>query len=117
MYSERLLDLFQNPRNVGELEPPAIVVEVSNPACGDILRFSVRLGGNVVEEARFRTRGCAAAIAAGSALTELVKGKTLEELARLKSADIEQAVGGLSPESRHAAALCLEAVRGVLKAV
>lgn len=117
MYSERLLDFFQNPRNVGELEPPAIVVEVSNPACGDLLRFSVRFEGNAAAEARFRTRGCTASIAAGSALTEVVKGKTISELARLKSADIEEAVGGLSPESRHAAVLCVDAIRAVLKAV
>lgn len=115
MYSERLLDFFQNPRNVGELEPPAIAVEVSNPACGDILRLSVRFEANAVGEARYRTRGCTASIAAGSALTGLVKGKTVAELSRLRSADIEEALGGLSPESRHAAVLCVDAVRAVLE--
>lgn len=117
MYSERLLNLFQNPRNVGDLAPPAITVEVSNPACGDVLRLSARFEGDVLAEARYRTRGCTASIAAGSALTELARGKTLQELARLKSTDIEEAVGGLTPESKHAAALCLDAVRALLRAL
>ena len=75
MYPERLLEHFQNPRNVGELEPPALLVEVSNPACGDILRLSARFEGGRVVEARYKVRGCTASIAAGSALTEWMRGK------------------------------------------
>lgn len=114
MYSARLLDHFQNPRNVGELPPPAVTVEVSNPACGDILRLSVRFSGDTAEEVRYKTRGCTASIAAGSALTECIAGKTRSELAQFKAAHIETAVGGLSPESKHAAALCVDAVKAVL---
>ena len=80
MYSERLLDHFQNPRNVGELPPPAITLEVSNPACGDILRLSVRIEEGRVAEARYKVRGCTASIAAGSALTEMLHGKTKTEV-------------------------------------
>jgi nitrogen fixation NifU-like protein len=115
MYSERLIDHFQNPRNVGELAPPAVTVEVSNPACGDLLRLSVRFEGDVAVEARYKTRGCTASIAAGSALTEWIIGKTRSELAGLKPATIEEAVGGLAPESTHAAVLCIDGVRAVLK--
>ena len=69
MHSERLLEHFRNPRNVGILEPPATVVDVSNPACGDLLRLSVRFEGDRVAEVKYQVRGCTASIAAGSALT------------------------------------------------
>ena len=116
MYSQRLLEHFQNPRNVGELAPPAITVEVSNPACGDILRLSVRFEGDVVAEVRYKTRGCTASIAAGSALTEWVTGKTRAELTRITTAIIEDAIGGLQPESKHAAVLCVDGLWALLKA-
>ena len=115
MYSERLLDHFQNPRNVGELAAPAVTVEVTNPACGDILRLSARFEGDAVAEARYKTRGCTASIAAGSALTEWMAGKSKSELDELKPALIEDMVGGLEPESKHAAVLCADAVRLLLK--
>lgn len=116
MYSARLLDHFQNPRNVGVLPPPAVTVEVSNPACGDILCLSVRFQQGRVAEARYQTRGCTASIAAGSALTEWLPGKTPQEMAALRPAAIEQALDGLAPESKHAAALCADGVRAVLRA-
>ena len=115
MYSERLIEHFRNPRHVGELPPPAVVVEVTNPVCGDILRLSARFEGERVAEVRYRTRGCTASIGAGSALAEWMGGKTREELAALRAADIEEAVGGLSAESRHAASLCIDAVRALLR--
>ena len=116
MHSARLLDHFQNPRNVGELLPPAVTVEVSNPICGDILRLSVRFDGDDASEARFLTRGCTASIAAGSALTEWITGKTRAELAAVNAAVVEEAVGGLIPESKHAAVLCVDAVKALLRA-
>src|SRR5437867_12235482 len=111
MYSQRLLDHFQNPRNVGELPPPAVTVEVSNPVCGDILRLSVRFEGLVVAEARYKTRGCTASIATGSALTEWLAGKTKQDLSELKPSTVEALVGELSAESKHAALLCWDAVK------
>jgi nitrogen fixation NifU-like protein len=116
MHSQRLLDHFQNPRNVGELPPPAVTVEVTNPICGDILRLSVRFDGDRAAEARYLTRGCTASIAAGSALTEWVTDKTRAELAAVNAAVVEEAVGGLIPESKHAAVLCVDAVKALLKA-
>src|SRR6202167_2801574 len=109
MYSARLLDHFQNPRNVGELAPPAVAVEVSNPVCGDILRLSALFEAGRIAQCGFKVRGCTASIAAGSALTELISGRDKAGLGSLTAADIEQAVGGLSNESKHAAALCLDA--------
>jgi nitrogen fixation NifU-like protein len=115
MYSERLLDHFQNPRNVGELPPPAVTVEASNPACGDILRLAVRFEGDTLVAVRYKVRGCTASIAAGSALTEWLLGKTRAEIAGLRPAIIENALGGLAPESKHAAVLCGDAVKLLLK--
>jgi len=114
MHGALLLDHFQHPRNAGELAPPAITVEVSNPVCGDILRLSVQFEADRAIAARYKTRGCTASIAAGSALTEWIVGKTPQELSRVKRADVERAVGGLSAESKHAAALCVDAVRAIL---
>ena len=114
MHSERLLDHFQNPRNPGELAPPAVKVDVTNPACGDILRLSARFEDGRVAEARFLTRGCTASIAASSALTEWMTGKSPADLAALTAPVIEAAVGGLEPASQHAAVLCVDAVRSLL---
>lgn len=115
MYSERLLDHFRNPRNAGELEAPAVTVEVSNPACGDIMRLSARIAEGRVTEARYLTRGCTASIAAGSALTEWMAGKSLADLKKLRPEVLEGALGGLSAESRHAAVLCCDAVKALLR--
>jgi nitrogen fixation NifU-like protein len=116
MYSERLLDHFKNPRNAGVLQPPAIMVDVTNPACGDMLRLSVRFEGDRVAEVRFQTRGCTASIAASSALTEWMTGKSRLELRILHASEIEDAVGGLEPASKHAAVLCVDAVKQVVAA-
>ena len=116
MYSEAFLDHFKNPRNVGELPPPAVTVEISNPACGDILRLSARFEDGRVAEVGYKVRGCTASIASGSALTEWMIGKSRAELAALTAATIESAVGGLIPESKHAAVLCVDGVKALLKA-
>jgi len=114
MYSESLLDHFQNPRNVGELPPPALTVEVSNPVCGDILRLSVEFREGRAVEVRYKTRGCTASIAAGSALTEWLCGKSAAEMVALSARDIEESVGGLSAESKHAAVLCVDAAKALV---
>jgi nitrogen fixation NifU-like protein len=116
MFSERLLDHFMNPRNAGSLGPPAVTVEVSNPACGDILRLSARFELGVTVEIRFLAKGCAASMAAGSALTELAHGRRLHELAHLDQAAVEAALGGLPPASRHAAVLAIDALRALHRA-
>ena len=116
MYPERLLDHFRNPRNVGELPPPAVTVEAANPACGDILRLSARFESGVAVEVRYKVRGCTASIAAGSALTEWMVGKTREEIVRFQPSMIEEALGVLPPASKHAAALCADGLRSLLAA-
>jgi nitrogen fixation NifU-like protein len=115
MYPEPLLEHFRNPRNVGELPAPAVTVEASNPACGDVLRLSVRFEAGVAAEVRYKVLGCAASIAAGSALSEWVLGKTCEDLALFDPAVIDEALGGLPPASKHAAALCADALRLLLR--
>jgi nitrogen fixation protein NifU and related proteins len=116
LYSEVFLDHFKNPRNVGELSPPAVTVQISNPACGDILRLSARFENGRVAEVRYKIRGCTASIASGSALTEWMLGKSRVELAELTAGMIESAVGGLIPESKHAAVLCVDGVKALLSA-
>ncbi len=111
MYSERLLDHFQNPRNVGQLDPPAVMVEASNPACGDILRLWARFEDDVAVEVRYKVLGCTASIAAGSALTEWLAGKSRAKMRTFRAAMVEEAVGGLQPESKHAAVLCADGVK------
>ncbi len=112
--SPELIEHFRNPRNVGELPPPAITVEVSNPICGDILRLSALIENGRVARSGFKVRGCTASIAAGSALTELIAGRDQAGLKHLTAADVEAAVGGLSNESKHAAALCVDAIRALV---
>ena len=117
MYSPAMLDHFQNPRNAGELPPPAVTVEVTNPACGDIMRLSVLVEEGRLRDVRFKTSGCVASIACGSLLTELIQGKTLEQAKRMSAFQIAQGLGGLPPESGHASMLAEEALKAVLKAV
>jgi nitrogen fixation NifU-like protein len=116
MYSRELLDHFKNPRNVGELPAPAVSGGVTNPACGDFMRLYVLFEGDRVVDSRYQTRGCTASIGAGSALTEWLRGRAVEELRGLRAEDIAAMLGGLSPESHHAAVLCVEALRAVLAA-
>ncbi|HWE51655.1 MAG TPA: iron-sulfur cluster assembly scaffold protein [Bryobacteraceae bacterium] len=112
--SPELIEHFRNPRNVGELPAPAITVEVSNPVCGDILRLSALVENGRVIRSGFKVRGCTASIAAGSALTELITGQDRTGLGKLRASDVDAAVGGLSNESKHAAALCEDAIRALM---
>jgi nitrogen fixation NifU-like protein len=101
---------------VGELGPPAITVEVANPACGDKLRLAVRFEDGHAAEVRYKVLGCTASIAAGSALTEWIAGKTRGELAAFDPAVIEDALGGLPATSKHAAVLCSDGVKKLFEA-
>ena len=117
MHTERLLEHFRNPRGVGDLDAPAVTVEVSNPACGDLLRLAVRFESGAVTEARYRVRGCTASIAAGSALTTWLAGKSAADLAAFRAETIEAALGCLPAESKHSAVLCADAVRALLRSL
>ena len=114
MYSAQLLDHFQNPRNAGEIADADAAAEIENPACGDVLRLTLKAGGGRIAQARFKAKGCVAAIACGSALTELVLGKTLSEAQSLRREDVATAVGGLPQASTHAAQLALDALSAAL---
>jgi nitrogen fixation NifU-like protein len=116
VHSDLLLEHFRNPRNVGQLPEPAIAVDVTNPACGDLLHLSARFENGIVAEARFQVRGCTASIAAGSALSEWMAGKTRAQLLALTAEVIDQALGGLEPASKHAAALCVDGARAIAQA-
>jgi nitrogen fixation NifU-like protein len=115
LHSERLLEHFKNPRNLGHLPAPALTADVSNPVCGDWLRLSARFEAGRVAEVRYQVRGCTASIAAGSALTEWMQGKTRAELADVNAAVIEAAVGGLEPATKHAATLCTDGLKRLLE--
>jgi nitrogen fixation NifU-like protein len=117
MFSSRLIEHFTHPHNVGELPPPALTADAANPACGDTLRLSARFENGAVAEARYQVRGCTASVAAGSALTVWLAGKARADLASLTPAVIEEALGGLDAESRHAAVLCVDAVRALLRSL
>ena len=114
MYSPELLDHFEHPRNAGELAGASVRVRAENPACGDVLELAVRFAGDSIEDIRFRAKGCVPAMACGSALTELAKGKSIEEARAIRDEDVVRAVGGLPPASGHAAQLAVDALRTVL---
>jgi SUF system NifU family Fe-S assembly protein len=117
MYSEQLLDHFQNPRNAGEIANADAVAEIENPACGDVLRLTFKFRDGRIEQMRFRAKGCVAAIASASALTELVLGKSLQEARSLTRDDVSAAVGGLPQASTHAAQLALDALAAALSSI
>jgi len=117
VYSAKLLDHFEHPRNVGEVAGADASVRVENPACGDVMQLSLKLAAGRIAEARYRTRGCVAAIACGSALTEILIGLTPAEAAALKRDTIVVVVGGLPNESMHASHLAVDALKAALMQV
>ena len=110
-YKPQVIEHLVRPRNVGELERPSGVGESGDAACGDVARFTVKIEDNYLEKARYKVYGCAACIAAGSALAELVNGRHLLKAARVSKADLEYALGGALPEGKeHALTLVLDAM-------
>jgi nitrogen fixation NifU-like protein len=116
-YSETFKNHLTNPRGVGELTDADAIAEESNPVCGDRLRLSLRLRGEIIAEARFLAYGCAPTLACGSILTELIEGMTRDEAARLTRQDITRALGGLPARKGHAAALAIETLRAALQSL
>ncbi|MGH9745533.1 MAG: iron-sulfur cluster assembly scaffold protein [Candidatus Acidiferrales bacterium] len=115
MLNDTILEHFRNPHNAGNLDDATAVVEVTNPVCGDTMRLSVGIDGGRIREARFKTQGCVASIAAGSVLTELLIGKSLNEARAITTATISDSLGGLPPTTMHAAELALDAVAALLE--
>ena len=114
MYSETILDHFQNPRNVGTLESATATISVENPVCGDILELSARMEEGRIAEARFRTRGCVTAMACSSLLTELLRGKTPAEIRGITPEQLSETLGGLPPATFHAAQLARDAIQALV---
>jgi nitrogen fixation NifU-like protein len=114
MYSPQLLDHFQNPRNAGDLSEADGVAEIENPVCGDIIRMSVKLSDGNISAVRFKAKGCVPAMACGSALTELVTGKTIAAAGQIRRDDVINAVGGLPQASTHAAQLAIDVLTSAL---
>ncbi|MGI6783966.1 MAG: Fe-S cluster assembly scaffold protein NifU [Aminivibrio sp.] len=114
MYSEKVLDHFQNPRNVGEIENPDGVGQAGNPKCGDIMKIYLRVEDDVITDIKFKTFGCASAIASSSMATELVKGKTVEEAWNLTNRAVAEALDGLPPVKMHCSILAEEAIHAAI---
>ena len=115
MYSPQVLHHFEHPRNAGLVANPDARVQIENPACGDILKLTLRISGDRIEEIRFLAKGCVASMACASALTELVQGTTIEKAGELKREELLLAVGGLPAASAHASHLAMDALAAALE--
>ena len=114
MYSQKLLDHFHHPRNVGEIAGATAVAETSNPVCGDLMKLWAVARGSRIMNVRFKVAGCVPAVACGSWLTETILGKSLDEVAVLTPDQIEAGLGGLPPASKHAAILASDSLKRLL---
>jgi nitrogen fixation NifU-like protein len=114
MYSEKVMDHFTNPRNVGELEDANAVGQVGNPKCGDIMKIYMKIEDDVIQDISFKTFGCGAAIATSSMATELVKGKTVEEALKLSNAAVAEALDGLPPAKLHCSVLARRGIKAAI---
>jgi nitrogen fixation NifU-like protein len=116
MYSKEVMEHFGSPKNMGSLPNPDAVGNVGNPVCGDIMKIYLKISAdNVIEDIGFETLGCVAAIATSSMITELAKGKTLEEAKKIEFKDVEKALGSLPPVKMHCADLSVQALRKAIK--
>lgn len=113
-YSDKVMEHFRNPRNVGEIEEPDGVGEVGNPACGDIMKITLRIRDDRIEDAKFLTFGCGAAIATSSMCTEMVKGKMVEEARKVTNQAVAEALDGLPPIKMHCSNLAADALHAAL---
>ena len=116
MYSEKVMDHFSNPRNVGEIADANAIGEVGNPQCGDIMKIYMKINEetNIIEDVKFKTFGCGAAIATSSMATELVKGKSVEEALKMTNKAVVEALDGLPPVKLHCSVLAEEAVQSAI---
>jgi len=113
-YSEKVLEHFNNPRNMGEIENADGVGKVGNPVCGDIMNLYINVEDNRIIDAKFKTFGCGAAIATSSMVTEMVKGKTIEEALKISNRAVAEALDGLPPIKMHCSVLAEEALRSAI---
>lgn len=115
MYNEKVLEHFRNPRNVGKIEDADGIGRVGNPVCGDVMVMYLRIRDERIEDAKFETFGCGAAIATSSMSTELIKGKSIEEALRVTNKVVAEALGGLPPHKMHCSVLAEEAIKAAIE--
>ena len=115
MYSEKVMDHFSNPRNVGEIEDASAVGMVGNAKCGDIMKIYLDIENDVIKDIKFKTFGCGAAVATSSMATEMVKGKTIKEALELTNKAVMEALDGLPPAKVHCSVLAEEAIHAAIK--
>ncbi len=115
MYTEKVMDHFTNPRNVGELENANGVGEVGNAKCGDIMRIYLDIEGDIIKDVKFKTFGCGAAVATSSMVTEMVKGKTIDEALVISNAAVAEALGGLPETKMHCSNLAADALHKAIE--
>lgn len=113
-YSEKVMEHFMHPRNVGEIENADGIGNVGNPVCGDIMRLYIKVDNDIIVDAKFKTFGCGAAISTSSMVTELVKGKTIEEALKVSNRAVAEALGGLPPIKMHCSVLAEEALKNAI---
>jgi nitrogen fixation NifU-like protein len=114
LYSAKVLEHFQNPRNVGEIENPDGIGHVGNPVCGDIMELYIKVNDSTIVDAKFKTFGCGAAIATSSMITEMVKGKGIDEALAISNGAVAEALDGLPPVKMHCSVLAEEALKSAI---
>ncbi len=115
MYSEKVMDHFSNPRNVGEIENPSGTGTVGNAKCGDIMKMDIQVENGIIVDVKFKTFGCGAAIATSSMATEMVKGKTIDEALQLTNKAVAEALDGLPPVKMHCSMLAEQAIHAAIE--
>jgi len=115
VYSDKVMDHFANPRNVGEIPDADGIGKVGNPQCGDVMWLYIKVKDNIVTDIKFKTFGCGAAIATSSMITELARGKTLEEAKKISRQDVAESLDGLPPQKMHCSNLAADALREAIK--
>lgn len=115
MYSEKVIELFMNPKNAGRIDNPDGIGQVGNPQCGDIMKIYIKVKDDRIEDISFETFGCASAIASSSMVTEMVKGKTLDEALKVSNKDVMEELGGLPPQKIHCSLLAEEGIKAAIE--
>lgn len=114
-YTEKVIQTFLNPKNVGKIDDADGMGKVGNPQCGDIMQIFIKVKDNIITDIKFLTLGCAAAIATSSITTEMVKGKTIDEALKITNKDVMSALGGLPPEKLHCSVLAEQGIRAAIE--
>lgn len=115
MYSDKVMDHFENPRNVGVIEDADGIGTVGNPVCGDVMKMYIKVKDNIITDVKFKTFGCASAIATSSMATELIKGKSIDEALKLTNKAVAEALDGLPPVKMHCSVLAEEAIKSAIE--